>query len=74
MTDPIYTSGKISGLELWAKMLPANQIAVFFKMQYCKKEVNNEVYFLHADKHRGLPQGDTIMLGECNQECPKYRK
>ena len=29
--------------------------------------MNNEVYFLQANKHRGLLQGDTIILGECNQ-------
>ena len=38
------------GLKLWAKMLPANQIAGFFKMEYCKKEVNCEVYVLYRDK------------------------
>ena len=38
-------------LELWAKMLSANQIAGFFKIYYFKKEVNDEVYFWHADKH-----------------------
>ena len=50
-------------------MLPANQIGAFFKMQYRKKEVNDEVHFLHADKHRSLLQGDTIILDECNQAC-----
>ena len=30
--------------------------------------------FLHADKHRSLLQGDTIILGECNKACPKYPK
>ena len=55
-------------------MLPGNQIAGFFKMWYCKKEVNYEVYFLHVDKHWSLQQGDTIILGECNQACPKYSK
>ena len=29
---------------------------------------------MHEDKHRGLPQGDTIILGECNQACPNYPK
>ena len=29
----------------------------------CKKEVNDEVYFLHADKHRSFVQVDTITLG-----------
>ena len=41
-------SGKILVLKLWAKMLPASQIAGFFKMQYLKKEVNGEVYFWPA--------------------------
>ena len=50
-------------------MLSANQIAGFFKMSYHKKEVNDEVYFWHADKHQGLLQGDTIILGEGNQAC-----
>ena len=44
-------SGIILGLKLWAKMLPTDQNAGFFKMYYYKKEVNYEVYFLHTDKH-----------------------
>ena len=43
-------------------------------MPYHKKEVNDEVYIWHADKHRSLPQVDTINLGVCNQACPKYPK
>ena len=38
------------------------------------QEVNDEVYSLYADKHGGHLQGDTIILGECNQTCPKYPK
>ena len=34
--------------------LLANQIVGFFKMLYLKKEVNDEVYFWHADKHRSF--------------------
>ena len=55
-------------------MMSANQIAGFFKMQYLQKEVNDEVYFWHTDKHRSLLQVDTINLGLCNQACPKYPK
>ena len=55
-------------------MLSANQIAGFFEMQYLKKEVNVELYFWHADKHRSLLQVDTIILDVCNQACPKYPK
>ena len=43
-----------------------------------KKPVEVEVYdkvcFLGADKYWSLLQGDTIILGECNQACPKYPK
>ena len=42
---------KILGLKLQAKMLPANQIAGFFKMYYLKKEVNGKVYLWLADKY-----------------------
>ena len=31
-------------------MLSVNEIAELFKMQYIKKEVNDEVYFCHAHK------------------------
>ena len=30
--------------------------------------------FLHAAKHRSLPQGYAIILGACNHACPKYPK
>ena len=43
-------------------------------MQYFKKEVNDEVYFLHAGKHRRLLQIGTIILSVCNHACPKYPK
>ena len=55
-------------------MLSANQIAGFFKMEYLKKEVNDEAYFWHADKHRNLLQVDIINLGLCNKTCPKCPK
>ena len=42
-TNPI--SRKILILELWAKMLLANEIARFFRMQCLTKEVNDEVFF-----------------------------
>ena len=37
-----------------------------------KKEVNDEVYFWHADKHGSFLQVNTIVLGVCSQACPKY--
>ena len=45
-------SDKILVLQLWAKMLSASQNARFFRMYYLKKEVNDEVYFWLADKHK----------------------
>ena len=46
-------------------MLSANQIAGFFKMQYLKKEVNDEVYFWHVDKHQNLLQVDKLSFWVC---------
>ena len=55
-------------------MLLANQIAGFFKMQYLMKEVEDEVYFWHGDKHQSLLQVHTIISGVRIQVCPKYPK
>ena len=65
-------SGKILVLELWVKMFSVNQIAGFFKCNI--EEVNNEVYFLHADRHRSFLQVDTIILGLRSHTYPKYPK
>ena len=43
-------------------------------LENLRKEVNHEVYFWHADKHRSLLQVDPISLGVHNQACPKYSK
>ena len=43
-------------------------------LQYLKKEVRDEVDFLHADKHQRFLQIDTIILGVCGQACPNYPK
>ena len=66
-------SGKILILHLRAKMLSANQITGFFKIQYLQKELNDEAYFWQADKHRSLLQvAHNLKL--CNQACLKYPK
>ena len=36
--------------------------------------MNDEVYFWPVDKHGSLVEIDTIILGVCNQPCPKYPK
>ena len=43
-------------------------------MYYLKNKVNDEVFFLHTDKHQRVVQVDTIILGMCNQARPKYPK
>ena len=36
--------------------------------------MGDEVDFLPANKHEGLPQVDSITLGLFSQACPKYPK
>ena len=61
-------------------MLPDNQIAGLFKIYFLKEEVNEEVYFWHADKHQsflqveGIILGDAINFGVHSQATPKYSK
>ena len=40
----------------------SNKFAIY--LQYLKKDVCDEVDFLHADKHKGLLQIDTVILME----------
>ena len=39
-----------------------------------KKEVRNEVDFLHAGKHQSFAKVNTIIFDWCGQESPKYPK
>ena len=55
-------------------MVSASQIAVFFKMLYLKKKVDNEVYFWHADNLEISLQIDSITLAVRSQACPKYSR
>ena len=43
-------------------------------MHYLKKEVNDEVCFLHAGKHRSVLQVCIIILGVRRQACAKHPK
>ena len=43
-----------------AQITQNNKFAI--SLQYLKKEVSDEVDFLHADKHESLPQIDTMIL------------
>ena len=61
-------------LKLWTKMPTANQIAGFFKVLYLKKEVRDQVDFLHVDKHQSFLQVDNIDFGGRGQVCSKYSK
>ena len=39
-------------LQLWSKMISANQIAVFFDRQYLWKELMDLLDFWHGDNHK----------------------
>ena len=39
-----------------------------------ENEVNDDVYFWHADKHQRFLQVDSIILDLCSQACPNYPK
>ena len=43
-----------------AQITQNNKFAIF--LQYFKKELSDEVDFLHADKHLSFPQIDTMAL------------
>ena len=39
-----------------------------------EKNMGDEVVLLPVDKYKSFLQDDTIILGVCNQACPKYLK
>ena len=43
-----------------AQITPPKKFAI--SLQYCKKELSDEVDFLHPDKHESLLQIDTMIL------------
>ena len=49
-----------------------NKFALSF--QYLKKEVSDEVDFLHADKHESFLQIDTMIFDGDGQAFPKFPK
>ena len=49
-------------LKLSVKMLLVNQTAGFFKVQYLKKKVKDQVDFLYVNKHQSFLQGNFIVL------------
>ena len=54
-------SDKILVLEIWTKIPLTNEIAGSFKKWYLKKELNDKVYFWHADKHQSFLQVKSII-------------
>ena len=48
-------------LEIWTKIPLTNEIAGSFKKWYLKKELNDKVYFWHADKHQSFLQVKSII-------------
>ena len=49
-------------LKLRVKMLSANEIAGFFKVQYLKKKVGDQEDFLYVNYHQSFRHGNTIVL------------
>ena len=39
-----------------------------------RKNMEDEVVLLPADKHESFLQDDAVILDWCNQACPKYSK
>ena len=74
ISPPITYLARFWFLSYGSNLLSANQITVFFKMQYFKKKVKDEVYFWHAHNYSSFLQVDNIILGVHSQVCPKYLK
>ena len=49
-----------------------NKFAI--SLEYLKKEVSDEVDFLHADKHESFLQIDTMIFDGDDQAFPKFSK
>ena len=49
-----------------------NKLAI--SLQYLKKEVRDEVYFLNADKHESFLQIDNCIFDGDGQAFPKFPK
>ena len=55
-----------------AQITQNNKFAI--SLQYLKKEVSDEVDFLHADKHESFLQTDTMIFDRYGQAFPKLPK
>lgn len=55
-------------------MLLTSQFVRFFKVKYLKKEVRDQVDFLHLDKRKSFLQVDTIGFGGRTQAKTKSKK
>ena len=55
-------------------MLEVRKIRSLHVFAISPEKHGDEVVLLPADKHENFLQGATIILGLCNQACPKYPK
>ena len=53
-----------------AQVTQNNKFAI--SLQYLKKEVSDEVDFLHVDKHKSFLQIDPMIFGGDGQAFPKF--
>ena len=55
-----------------AQIIQNNKFAI--SLQYLKKEMSDEVDFLHADKHESFLQIDTVIFDGDGQAFPEFLK
>ena len=55
-----------------AQIIQNNKFAI--SLQYLKKEVSDEVNFLHADKHDNFLKVGTMIIDGDDQAFPKFPK
>ena len=55
-----------------AQITQNNKCAIF--LQYLKKDMSDEVYFLHTDKLESFLQIDTMIFDRDAQAFPKFTK
>ena len=55
-----------------AQIIQNNKFAI--SLQYTRKEVRDEIDFLHADKHESFLQIDTMIFNGNGQTFPKFSK
>ena len=59
---------------LWVRVQLQSHKKFAISLQYLKKAVNDDVDFLHADKHESFLQIDNMIFDGDGQSFPKFSK